>query len=357
MDWSNESYVRLYTRDTPEWLDLEWQGRATFYELLRKVDRAGVLDLGKSGVRGLARALNMPREVVEAGLAELVRDRCVIQRGSSLVIPNFLEAQECAMSDKQRKRESRERRRALAMSESQYVTSGSENVTNESGIVPKESQPVTNGHGASQSVTLDSSVLDSALPNSENTHNAGAQAHTGARETPGRQDAFNGPTTTGNGSPAMADPKSHPSPQGGPALTAASPEGQAVLDAMVAHPGLAEEATGAIADALWGLAMAKSPLAWVVAAVHAVGAEADLAKAAHKPWSSDHARRQLRVFVSNAKDPKVAPNGRRRPDEVRQGQWKPPSAEERRRIEERNRQTLGPSMTAEEREKLMEEYS
>jgi Meiotically Up-regulated Gene 113 (MUG113) protein len=115
VDWANERYVCLYTRDTPEWAALEWQARALFYELMRKVDRAGLLPLGKSGLRGLAGIVRIPLEIVEASLPLLLADGCVVQRGSTLVLPNFMPAQEATRSDKQRQRDSRERRRAEAM--------------------------------------------------------------------------------------------------------------------------------------------------------------------------------------------------------------------------------------------------
>ena len=43
MDWANERYVRLYTRDTVTWKMWPWEARAIFPLLMRKVDRAGVL--------------------------------------------------------------------------------------------------------------------------------------------------------------------------------------------------------------------------------------------------------------------------------------------------------------------------
>jgi hypothetical protein len=115
MDWSNERYVRLYTRDTVDWEMLPWESRALFPMLLRKVDRAGVLEMGRHGEHGLAIALKVPAEVVSAGLAGLLEDGCIVVQGSSLVMRNFIEAQECPQSDAARKRAERERSRARAM--------------------------------------------------------------------------------------------------------------------------------------------------------------------------------------------------------------------------------------------------
>ncbi len=158
MDWSNERYVCLYTRDTPEWAALEWQARALFYELMRKVDRAGVLPLGKSGLRGLAGIVRMPLPVVEAALPLLLDDGCVVQRDTTLVLPNFMPANEASRSDKQRQRDSREARRAKAMAGVTERDSTSQDVTD----CHARSHAVTAGHSRSHAVT--SSHTPSLLP-------------------------------------------------------------------------------------------------------------------------------------------------------------------------------------------------
>jgi hypothetical protein len=115
MDWANERYVRLYTRDTGDWLQWPWQSRALFPLLIRKADRAGVIEMGKHGHKGLAAIVNLPAEVVEAGLAGLLEDGSVKINGTVLVMPNFIEAQETRQSDKLRAKESRSRRRSTAL--------------------------------------------------------------------------------------------------------------------------------------------------------------------------------------------------------------------------------------------------
>ena len=45
MDFSNEPYVRVYTRNTTTWRRLEWQGQCVLIQMLRVVDRSGVLDI------------------------------------------------------------------------------------------------------------------------------------------------------------------------------------------------------------------------------------------------------------------------------------------------------------------------
>jgi len=131
MDWPNERYVRVYTRDTTTWKLLDWRGRIVLSLLFRKVDRAGVLDVGHDGVLGLAAVLELPIEIAEAGIAQLTTARggmpTVVDTGTAYVLPNFIEAQEAPQSDPQRKRESRARRRdvALAVSRNLLLAAGS----------------------------------------------------------------------------------------------------------------------------------------------------------------------------------------------------------------------------------------
>lgn len=116
MRWEDERYVRIYTRDTPEWSALSWEARALFLFMLRKCDRAGLIHLGKSGTRGLAGLVAMPLESVERALPELLDDGCCELAGerSQLVIPNFIEAQESKASTVERQRAYRERARDAA---------------------------------------------------------------------------------------------------------------------------------------------------------------------------------------------------------------------------------------------------
>lgn len=169
MDWKNERYVRLYCRDTVEWEMLCWEARALWPNLLRKVDRAGILPLGRHGVRGLAALVKLPVDIVEAGLAGLLEDGCLVQEGEILLVPNFIEAQESKQSDRQRQEESRARRRAIETAAalrdlpSQPVTAGhipSQSVTNRD----SESQNVTECHDLSQPVTIGHSVPCRAVP-------------------------------------------------------------------------------------------------------------------------------------------------------------------------------------------------
>lgn len=153
MDWSNERYVRLYTRDTDSWLVLSWQARALLTFLLRKVDRAGVLET-KRGALGVAAAVGMPLDEVQRALPELLTDGCVTEHGRGYVIPNFLAAQEAIQSDKQRSKEYRQRRRDKAVAPAgRAVTNGDASVTWRDASVQTDRGAVTPRDATVTSVT------------------------------------------------------------------------------------------------------------------------------------------------------------------------------------------------------------
>ncbi len=134
MRWDDERYVRLYTRDTADWMGLSFLAQGLFCLILRKVDRAGLLALGKQGRKAVAVTIGHPGDWprLEGALEELVADGCVRIEGDHLVVPNFIEAQEASQSDVARKRAQRERARARVTRDTQEVTScdiGSRNVT------------------------------------------------------------------------------------------------------------------------------------------------------------------------------------------------------------------------------------
>ncbi len=154
MRWEDERYVKVYTRDTADWLALSFDAQALFCLLLRKVDRAGVFPLGRQGKKAVAITLGQaalwPR--LEPALDELVADGCVLLDGDRLIIRNFLEAQEAKQSDRARQAKSRETARA--------VTNRDELSRN----VTPESHGVTRGHSESQVVTPSLAVPSRAEP-------------------------------------------------------------------------------------------------------------------------------------------------------------------------------------------------
>jgi hypothetical protein len=141
MRWEDERYVRVYTRDTPDWLGLSFIAQGLFCLLLRKVDRAGILPLGKAGRRSVAVCIGHGGDWnrLEPALEELLADGCVRIEGDHLLIPNFIEAQEANQSDAARKRKQREKARAGITGRD-----GDGTETPESGHT--EAQPVTESH-------------------------------------------------------------------------------------------------------------------------------------------------------------------------------------------------------------------
>lgn len=114
MDYTNERWVKLYVRATVTWHTWPWEAQALFPQLLRVVDRAGVLDVGDHDpVDALSAYLpRWPREVLEVGLAGLCKTGTVELEGERALMPRFLAAQEAKTSDAQRSRSYRSRRKA-----------------------------------------------------------------------------------------------------------------------------------------------------------------------------------------------------------------------------------------------------
>ena len=144
-DWSDESWVKLYRRDEPEWACLPIIARGMFYELMRKVDRCGMSRVGKDPAKSLAVICHMTLEEARGALPLLLEDGCIRILDGVLTIPNFLEAQEAKQSDRARQAKAREIRRA-----SQDVTPASHGVTDESRDATEPSRSVTR---ASRDVT------------------------------------------------------------------------------------------------------------------------------------------------------------------------------------------------------------
>jgi hypothetical protein len=115
MRWEDERYVRVYTRDTPAWIRIGWEARAVFHELLRKVDRRGVLEVHEDDVvADVAAVIDVPEDVVERALQKLTAGRSAPIEiiGNRLLVRNFIEAQEAVMSPALRQRLWRERRQS-----------------------------------------------------------------------------------------------------------------------------------------------------------------------------------------------------------------------------------------------------
>ena len=146
MRWSDERYVRFYTRDSTHWLLGPWEARAVLGPVLRKLERDGTLDLGDDGLEALAVVVGLPPAVVEPGMAWWMRKGTFEIVAGRLVMPHFIEAQEARMSDAQRAREHRERSRDQARA-------GGSHVTERDSTVTKRDESITNRDGLSHGVT------------------------------------------------------------------------------------------------------------------------------------------------------------------------------------------------------------
>lgn len=114
MDFSNESYVRVYTRDTATWNRLGWEGQTVLMHLLRRVDRAGHYPLaGWDPAEALAHACRGPEEFFRIGLQRCLDMKVVVHTNEMLTIPRFRAAQTSRKTNQQRQRDLRETRRAL----------------------------------------------------------------------------------------------------------------------------------------------------------------------------------------------------------------------------------------------------
>ncbi len=204
MNWPDERYVRVYTRDTPEWLLLSPDAQSLWLLLLRKFDRTGVIPLGRLGARAVAVIIGHAQlweTRYKAALDELVADGCVTIRDDSsrggmiLFAPNFQSAQEARASDRLRAQEYRDRKRSEAERAS-VVT-----------ISDDASRSVMARHGESHGVTP---YL--AVPSRTDSEEECAGGEVGkplaAREAPPTllpDEAASGPTSAQEDLPLMAN--------------------------------------------------------------------------------------------------------------------------------------------------------
>jgi hypothetical protein len=165
LDWSNERYVRLYTRDTKTWLLLGWEGQCVFSLILRKVDRAGVLDDIRDGADlAVIFSNGFPIELAQVGLDRLISTGVVELTNSGLVIPNFIEAQETAMSNGERCRKYRETRRDRARA--------TQNVSRTTQNMSSMTRGNTGRHEATHADTPNLTTPNCTVPNEVNKKSA-----------------------------------------------------------------------------------------------------------------------------------------------------------------------------------------
>gem|GEM_PF-4255592 len=130
MNFEDEEYVRLYCKDTVTVRKIGWEGRLVLWEIMRKVDCAGVLDLeeGDDEVEAISSLIGVPEEIVRVGLERLASRNVTARHGASLVITKFVEAQNAKRSDRLRAQEYRDRKKLEGLS----VASGTSQPSDES---------------------------------------------------------------------------------------------------------------------------------------------------------------------------------------------------------------------------------
>lgn len=173
MRWEDERYVRMFTRDTASWVTAPWEARAVLPLVLRKLDRAGTLDLSDDGLEALAAIVMLPLVIVQAGMAWWFRKGTLELVGGWLVMPNFLDAQEARASDAARARESRARTRDLARAGGVVTKRDSQLVTNRDDTITKRDESVTRSHTASHVVTPSCAVPSRTEPTNPPTPRRG----------------------------------------------------------------------------------------------------------------------------------------------------------------------------------------
>lgn len=122
MDWANERYVRIYTRDTAFLIAIGHTARGLLWDIMRKADRAGVIQLdGMAPEKVVAAVTGYPIDVVEECLPLLTNGdgAPVMVTTNAIVVRNYIEANETASTNAQRCRAKRERARAFSQLDSE----------------------------------------------------------------------------------------------------------------------------------------------------------------------------------------------------------------------------------------------
>lgn len=163
MNYEDEDYVRLYTRDTPTWLSLGWEGQALLALTMRKVGRRnGVLDFeGFEPLEALSSVTGLPAEVVAVGFERLSKRGVLVVDGQRIVLPKFVKAQWARQGVAARKRASRD-----AQAADEVISKL---------IIPQNDSTVTLGHTESHPVTLQSHPIPSK-PSQEEPEQDGGPA-------------------------------------------------------------------------------------------------------------------------------------------------------------------------------------
>ncbi len=154
MRWEDERYVKLYTRDTVEWLARSFEAQALIPLVMRKLNRSGQLKLGRFGLKAVAISIGHASrfEELKPGLEELLADGTFViegtpEEGQTLTMPEFVAAQEAISSGARRTRTWRERKRDAGGGGGGHVPGLSDEAS------PPRDKPSPSGDGACHGVT------------------------------------------------------------------------------------------------------------------------------------------------------------------------------------------------------------
>lgn len=173
MDFSDEPYVRKYTRKTLTSRLLGWEGRAVMDAMLGEFDAAGIFAIRGDAALCISAVTEIPIETVRVGLARLVETETWVVTAKAITWPTFEEAQNCMRSDRLRQRESRRARAARSVTD---VTSGHDRSR-------RSVTDVTSSHVESPNVTLPPILPSSHPPSQESEPRAPAHVATPEPET------------------------------------------------------------------------------------------------------------------------------------------------------------------------------
>lgn len=148
MNFEDEPYVRIYIRDTKTWLKLGFEGQTVLMHLMRKLDRAGVLDDVTDPAEDVALVIRAPVDFVRIGLPRCLETGTLELRGNRLICPRYVEGQTAIKTDRLRSKELRKRRRDLARA-------GGEPSPDDAEVLPDAApdEPVTQTQTSELSVT------------------------------------------------------------------------------------------------------------------------------------------------------------------------------------------------------------
>jgi len=136
VDWSKESWIKVFPRESGAWQTLSWQARGLYRLLQGEATREGIINPGRRGTEWAAVVFRMSNEDAHTLVHELICDGfiAVLENGSWL-LQSHAEQQGTVTSSTERVRRFRERQKA---EQAPNVTATVSGVTDESYTERKE---------------------------------------------------------------------------------------------------------------------------------------------------------------------------------------------------------------------------